>query len=128
MSFQATTDYCLTCSDDSSEGNYDPTRECFVAEIGHPDDDDDAADATHAATAAVGATAAPRPSTPANAALQLAQLQELEPKLEEERQQAQKLRTALEQERTGHGTGAREAGRVARDRIMVDGHEGSPWP
>ena len=25
LSFQAATDYCLTCSDDSSEGDYDPT-------------------------------------------------------------------------------------------------------
>ena len=83
-------DNCLSCSDDSSEGDYDPTRECFVTEIGHPDDDDDAADAAHAVTVAVGVIAAPGPSTPANAALQqaqLAQLRELETKLEEERQQ-----------------------------------------
>ena len=25
LSFQAVADYCLTCSDDSSEGDYDPT-------------------------------------------------------------------------------------------------------
>ena len=31
-----------------------------------------------------------------------------------------------EQGRTGHGTRAREAGRVARDRIMAEGREGSP--
>ena len=88
LSFQAAADYCLTCSDDSSEGDYDPTRECFVAEIGDPDDDD--ADAAHAATAAAGVTAAPGPSAPANTALQqaqLAQLQELEAKLEEEHRQ-----------------------------------------
>ena len=30
LSFQAATDYCLACSDDSSEGDYDPTRECFA--------------------------------------------------------------------------------------------------
>jgi len=30
LSFQAAADYCLACSDDSSEGDYDPTRECFV--------------------------------------------------------------------------------------------------
>ena len=34
LSFQVMTDYCLTCSSDSSEGDYDPTRECFVAELG----------------------------------------------------------------------------------------------
>ena len=38
----------------------------------------------------------------------------------------QKLRHALEQGRTGHGTGARESGRVARERILVEGREGSP--
>ena len=30
LSFQAAADYCLACSDESSEGGYDPTRECFV--------------------------------------------------------------------------------------------------
>ena len=29
-SFQLATAYCLTCSEDSSEGDYDPTRECFM--------------------------------------------------------------------------------------------------
>ena len=38
----------------------------------------------------------------------------------------QKLRIALEQERTGHGTGAREAGRIALEWIMADGGEESP--
>jgi hypothetical protein len=32
--FQSTTTYFITCSDDSSEGDYDPTRECFVVIIG----------------------------------------------------------------------------------------------
>ena len=31
--FQAVADFCLTCSDDSSEGDYDPTRECFIVEL-----------------------------------------------------------------------------------------------
>ena len=65
LSFQAAADYCLTCSDDSSEGDYDPTRECFVAVLGKHNDDDDAA---HAATVAAGAIAPPGASTPANAA------------------------------------------------------------
>ena len=38
----------------------------------------------------------------------------------------QKLCIALEQGHTGHGTGAREAGRVAWDRIMAEEREGSP--
>jgi len=115
LSFQAATDYCLTCSDNSSEEDYDLTRECFGAVLGeHNDVDDDvAADAAHAATASAGATAAPGPSALANTAeqqAQLAQLKELEAKLEEERRQTQKLCIALEQGRTGHGVGAREAG------------------
>ena len=38
----------------------------------------------------------------------------------------QKLRLALEQGRAGHGTGARESGRVARKRILAECREGSP--
>jgi len=70
LSFQAAADYCLACSDDSSEGDYDPTRECFVVVIGEPGDDDDdvAADAARAAMAAAGPAAAPGPTTPANVA------------------------------------------------------------
>ena len=41
---------------------------------------------------------------------QLAQLKELEAKLDEDRQQACKLRTALEQERTARGAQAQAAG------------------
>ena len=106
LSFQAAVDYCLACSDDSSEGDYDPTRECFVAVIGEPGDDDDvASDPARAAMAAAGPAAALGPSTPANVAeqqAQLAQLRELEAKLDEERRQTQKLRHTLEQGRTGH--------------------------
>ena len=85
LSFQVAADYCLTCFDDSSERDYDPTRECFVAEIGDPDD---TVDVAHAATATPGAPAAPGPFAPVNSGLQqaqLVQLQELEAKLEEER-------------------------------------------
>ena len=32
-SFQLAAAYYLTCSEDSSEGDYDPTRECFMAEL-----------------------------------------------------------------------------------------------
>jgi hypothetical protein len=32
-SFHLAAAYCLTCSEDSSEGNYDPTRECFVVQL-----------------------------------------------------------------------------------------------
>jgi hypothetical protein len=32
-SFQFAANYCLTCFEDSSEGDYDPTRECFMVEL-----------------------------------------------------------------------------------------------
>ena len=31
--FQAAADYCLACSEDSSAGDYDPSRECFVVAL-----------------------------------------------------------------------------------------------
>ena len=38
-SFQLATAYCLTCSEDSSEGDYDPARECFVVQLADGEDD-----------------------------------------------------------------------------------------
>jgi len=105
--FQAAADYCLTCSDDSSEGDYEHTRECFLVEL--EEHNDDAPNATHAPVAVPVAPIAPRPATPVNSGLQqaqLAQLQELEAKLQEERQHTQQLRAALEQERSGRNAGA----------------------
>ena len=32
-SFQLAAVYCVTCSEDSSEGDYDPTQKCFMAEL-----------------------------------------------------------------------------------------------
>ena len=32
-SFQLAANYCLTCSENSSEGDYDPTWECFMVEL-----------------------------------------------------------------------------------------------
>ena len=91
--FPAAADYCLTYFDGSSEGDYDPTRECFVAVLGeHGSDIDDnaAAGAAQAMTAAAGVTAVAGPPVPANAAeqqAQLAQLRELEAQLDKERRQ-----------------------------------------
>ena len=91
QSFQATADYCLTYSNDSSEGDYDPTRECFMVELVDgqiddvPSDDENGAPNPLANPAVV--PAAPRPATSASSAVlqvQLAQLQELESMLEEE--------------------------------------------
>jgi len=86
LSFQAAADYCLTYSDDSSEGDYDPTRECFMVKLGEHNDDalNDEANAPPVVPAAF------RPATSANSGMQQAQLaqhQELEAKLEEEHRQ-----------------------------------------
>jgi hypothetical protein len=83
LSFQAATDYCLTCSDDSSEGDYDPTRECFIFEL-EEHDDNLQNDAGNPQVAPPVVPAIPRPATSANSGMrqtQLEQLQELEAKL-----------------------------------------------
>jgi hypothetical protein len=38
-SFQLATAYCLTYSEDSSEGEYNPTRECFMADLADEQND-----------------------------------------------------------------------------------------
>ena len=38
-SFQLAAAYCLTCSDVSSEGDYDPARECFMVQLADGQDD-----------------------------------------------------------------------------------------
>jgi hypothetical protein len=91
LSFQAAADYCLTYSDDSSEGDYEPTQECFMVELAEGQIDDAPSDdrnntANPPANPAV-VPAAPRPAASASSVVrraQLAQLQELEAKLEEE--------------------------------------------
>jgi hypothetical protein len=131
----------LTCSDDSSEGDYDPTRECFIVELAEgqiddapSDDNDDAPSddnddmANPPANLAV-VPAASRPAASASSVVrqaQLAQLQEFEGKLEEERRQTQRLRAALEQEHTGRCAGARAAGSVAWERILADDDVDNP--
>ena len=133
LSFQAAADYCLTCSDDSSEGDYDPTWECFKVELADGQIDDALSDNNNgAANPPANQTvvpAAPRPATSASSAVrqaQLAQLQELEGKLEEECRQTQKLRTALEREITARGAGTRAAGRVAQEQILADDKVDNP--
>jgi hypothetical protein len=107
-SFQLATTYCLTCSEDSSEGDFDPSRECFMADLaderndGAPSNDGDGgADAQ--AKQPVVLPAAPSSSSSAARQAQLAQLNELQAKLDEQRQQTQELRAALEQQRTARG-------------------------
>ena len=73
LSFQAAADYCLTCSDDSSKGDYDPTRECFMVELAdgqiddEPSDDNNGAANPPANPAEV--PAAPRPAALASSAV-----------------------------------------------------------
>jgi hypothetical protein len=38
-SFQLAAAYCFTCSEDSSEGDYDPTRECFMVQLADGQED-----------------------------------------------------------------------------------------
>ena len=38
-SFQLAAAYCLTCSEYSSEGDYDPTRECFMVQLADGQED-----------------------------------------------------------------------------------------
>ena len=38
-SFQLATAYYLTCSEDSSEGDFDPSRECFMADLADEQND-----------------------------------------------------------------------------------------
>jgi len=57
---------------------------------------------------------------------QLAQLKELQAKLNEQCQQTQELRTAIEQQRTTGGAHAQAAVRVARERILADDNIDKP--
>src|SRR6185437_14409044 len=124
-SFQLATAYCLTCSEDSSEGDFDPSRECFMVDLADgqndnaPSNDGDAgADAR--AKQPANPPAAPSSSGSAARQAQLAQLKELQSKLDEQRRQTQELRAALKQQRAVPGAHAQAAGRVARERIMTD--------
>ena len=38
-SFQLATGYCLTCSEGSSEGDFDPSRECFMVDLADEQND-----------------------------------------------------------------------------------------
>ena len=83
--------HCLTCSEDSSEGDYDPTRECFMAEIADEQNDNapgndgnGGADAPANQEVVPVATPASSSSSAARQA-QLVQLKELQAKLDEQR-------------------------------------------
>ena len=112
-SFQLAVDYWLTCSEDSSEGDYDPTRECFMVELADGLVDEAPSDGGNneeppPANQAVVPVAMPAASSSSAARwAQLAQLTELEKRLKEEQRQTRLLRTTLEQERTARGARAK---------------------
>ena len=88
-SFQLAAAYCLTCSEDSSEGDYDPTWECFMAELADGQNDNapgndrnGGADAQANQPVVPVATPSSSSSSAARQAL-LAQLKELQVKLDE---------------------------------------------
>ena len=86
--FQLVTAYCLTCSEDSSGGDFDPSRECFVADLADEQDDnapanDEDGRADVRAKQPVVPPAAPSSSSSAARQAQLAQLNELQAKLDE---------------------------------------------
>ena len=88
-SFQLATAYCLTCSEDSSEGDYDPTRECFMVELADGQIDDALGnDRNGGADAQANQPVVPAvtPSSSSSSAArqaQLAQLKELQAKVDE---------------------------------------------
>ena len=88
-SFQLTADYCLTCSEYSSKGDYDPTRECFMVQladgqIGDAPGNDRNGGADAQVIQPVVPPAAPSSSSSSAARqAQLAQLNELQAKLDE---------------------------------------------
>jgi hypothetical protein len=129
--FLDATDYWFGCSDDSSTGSYDPTRECYVVVANDP------ANATGAVGAGDGEVTpapgiAPRlaagPSTPAgaDADAQLAQARELEAKLAEEYRTVRLLRASMAGEASARGERARELGKQVRERINADFNVDNP--
>ena len=102
-SFQLATAYCLTCSEDSSEGYYDPARECFMVELADGAvDEAPSDDRSNEEPPPANQVVAPPPNPAASSSsaarqAQLAQLKELQAKLDEQRQRTQELRAALEQ-------------------------------
>jgi hypothetical protein len=129
--FLDATDYWFGCSDDSSTGSYDPTRECCVVIANDP------ANATGAAGASDGeVTPAPGivprlaagPNTPAGADIdaQLAQARELNAKLAEEYRTVRLLRASMAGEASARGKRARELGKQDRDRINADFNVDNP--
>ena len=90
-SFQLAVADCLTCSKNSSEGDYDPTRECFMVELADgqndnaPGNDGNGGADAQANQLVVPATTPYSSSSSVARQAQLAQLKELQAKLDEQR-------------------------------------------
>ena len=89
-SFHLAAAYCLTCSEDSSERDYDPTWEYFMVELvdgqidDAPDDDRNGGADAQANQPVVPAAAPSSSSSSAARQAQLEQLKELQAKLDEQ--------------------------------------------
>ena len=83
-SFQFAEAYCLTCSEDSNEGDYDPAQECFMVQLADGQDDNaSGGDGDGGADAQANQPVVPpaAPSSSSSSAVrqaQLAQLKELQ--------------------------------------------------
>ena len=101
-SFQLAAAYCLTCSEDTSEGDYDSTWECFMVQLtdgqndGAPGNDGNGGADAQANQPVEPAVTPSSSSSSAARQAQLAQLKELQAKLDEQHRQTPELRTALE--------------------------------
>jgi hypothetical protein len=103
--FLDATDYWFGCSNDSSAGSYDPTRECCVVIANDPANatsatgagDGEVPPALGTASLLAAGPSAPAPSPPIGADInaQLAQARELEAKLAEEYQTVRMLRASM---------------------------------
>jgi hypothetical protein len=123
--FLDATDYWFGCSDDSSTGSYDLTRECYAVitndlanvagAVGAGD-----GEITPAPGIATRLAAGPSAPTGADADAQLAQARELEAKLAEEYRMVGLLRASMAGEASARGERARELGKQVRDRINAD--------
>ena len=108
-SFQLATAYCLSCSEDSNEGDYDPAQECFMADLADERNDNAPGDNGDGGVDAQANQPVVPPAAPSSSSgsvarqAQLAQLKELQAKLDEQHWQTQELCTALEQQRTARG-------------------------
>jgi hypothetical protein len=129
--FLDATDYWFGCSDDSSNGSYDPARECYVVIANNPANATDAVgagdgEAMPAPGIAPRLAAGPSTLVGADADAQLAQARELEAKLAEEYRTVRLLRTSMAGEASARGERAQELCRQARDRINADNPDAPP--